>query len=109
MRDFKNPKWLAFRKKVFARYGRKCMKCGTTKGPIQVDHIIAYCKRPDLEYDINNTQILCRRCNKQKGWRSSKDYRPLLMRFRYWLALTASPAALVFAFLLFLPLLLAAI
>jgi len=72
--------WKELRRAVVATYGRKCMKCGTTpKNPkmTHVDHIKCRKKYPELALDFNNLQVLCCRCNKQKGNRHQTDYRKL--------------------------------
>jgi 5-methylcytosine-specific restriction endonuclease McrA len=54
------------------------MKCGCTpKDPTKtnVDHIKPRRRYPELALEFSNLQILCNRCNKQKGNKVA-DYRP---------------------------------
>ena len=56
--------WEEIRKSVFSRDANKCCKCGSKKN-LEVDHIkpISLGGTNDLE----NLQILCRKCNRTKG------------------------------------------
>lgn len=54
-----------------ARYGRRCLKCGTTKD-ITRDHVKPLIDGGDDT--IGNIQPLCRSCNASKG-RKTVDYR----------------------------------
>lgn len=78
--DFLNSAaWKALRRAVVAQYGRKCMACGTTpKNPrmTHVDHIKPRKTHPELTMSFDNLQVLCCRCNKAKGNKHSRDYRP---------------------------------
>ncbi len=71
-----SSEWKALRKKALHYYGNKCHKCGSKKR-ICVDHIKPRKFYPDLALDFNNLQILCAWCNKKKGNKHCKDYRPL--------------------------------
>lgn len=46
------------------RDGRKCQECGCTEEP-QVDHIVPFAEGGS--HDMENLQVLCRQCNRQKG------------------------------------------
>ena len=73
-----STEWKQLRSKVVKEFGRKCMKCGTTpKNPqmTHVDHIKCRKHFPDLALNFNNLQILCCRCNKEKGNKHDTDYR----------------------------------
>lgn len=71
---YKSRAWLSMRKRVLKFYGRKCMKCATIHGAIQIDHIKPRSIYPQLSLDFNNLQVLCRDCNFDKGTQT-KDYR----------------------------------
>jgi 5-methylcytosine-specific restriction endonuclease McrA len=73
---YDEPRWLQLRYDVLKHYGRVCMLCRETSGQMHVDHIIPRSKRPDLEFDFNNLQVLCRDCNIGKSDRDSTDFRP---------------------------------
>lgn len=64
--DLKRP---SFRKKVFAEKGEICQKCGTDKD-VSIDHIISV--YDGGETTIENSQVLCRQCNRKKGARSER-------------------------------------
>lgn len=71
--------WKEIRLKVIAKYGGKCMKCGlipTNKSFINVDHIKPRKFFPELSLEFDNLQVLCARCNKNKGNTDQTDYRP---------------------------------
>jgi len=55
-------------------YGNKCLKCGTPEleRPLTQDHVIPLSKGGSN--DISNIQPLCRKCNGQKGVKTT-DYR----------------------------------
>jgi predicted restriction endonuclease len=55
-------KW---RKSVFERDNYTCVFCGQVGGHLNVDHIKAFSKFPDLRLDINNGRTLCISCHKQ--------------------------------------------
>ena len=61
------------KQELIALYGNKCMRCeSTTK--IVVDHIISRAKGGSN--DLDNLQLLCWKCNKNKGVHKIDDYRP---------------------------------
>jgi 5-methylcytosine-specific restriction endonuclease McrA len=68
------PEWKEVRAKAVALYGAVCMKCGSTDH-IQVDHVKPRSKYPEIALDINNLQILCWDCNKEKSFFHDTDYR----------------------------------
>lgn len=67
--------WINLRREVIEHFGRRCMKCNTAAGAIQVDHIKPRFYYPKLALDFNNMQVLCRDCNQEKGV-NIVDYRP---------------------------------
>ena len=74
-----SQQWKNLRRLAVKVYGRKCMKCGSTpKDPSKthVDHIKPRKTHPELALSFENLQILCCRCNKDKGNRHTTDYRP---------------------------------
>jgi 5-methylcytosine-specific restriction protein A len=73
-----SPEWKALRSRVLDRYGCKCMCCGhvpAKRSLINVDHIKPRKFYPELALDEDNLQVLCGRCNKQKGNNHMTDYR----------------------------------
>ncbi|HCV03918.1 MAG TPA: hypothetical protein DG048_14820 [Pseudoalteromonas sp.] len=80
---YKSKRWLALRFKVLAHFGANCMCCprgvdnGTT---INVDHIYPRSKYPELEYVIENLQVLCDKCNQGKLNIEIVDFRPQIYK-----------------------------
>lgn len=66
--------WKQLRRKVFAKFGKQCMKCGCHSS-LAVDHIKPRSTHPDLALDFDNLQVLCSPCNSAKGNRQMTDYR----------------------------------
>lgn len=66
------------RHEVFLRDGEVCVCCGATPGRetyLTIDHIKPVSKFPDLSMDIDNLQVLCWPCNKEKSNKHYTDYR----------------------------------
>jgi 5-methylcytosine-specific restriction endonuclease McrA len=72
---FGSEDWQKLRKIVLKTYGKKCMKCSTTKKVMHVDHIKPRSKYPHLQFDFNNLQVLCCDCNEEKSNKDETDYR----------------------------------
>lgn len=69
LRDFfMQTDWTRVRKVIFARDGGICMKCGqrVNEKNFHVDHIIPLAAGGD-EWDLNNLELSCPRCNIIKG------------------------------------------
>jgi hypothetical protein len=62
---------VSIRRAALARYGTRCLLCGTTER-IQVDHIVPYVLGGSDELD--NLQVLCKACNVRKR-QNVVDYR----------------------------------
>lgn len=69
------PKWIKLRNQVFKKYGYKCMKCGYEDKSNHIDHIKPKSKFPELKFDFDNLQVLCKLCNFEKSNRLIIDYR----------------------------------
>lgn len=61
--------WEGVRRKVVAylldRDGHRCQECGTTEGPLEIDHIVPIARGGQNE--PGNLRELCRTCNRRKG------------------------------------------
>lgn len=68
-----SKEWKLLRRVIIDKYGAQCMKCGAVDN-ITIDHIKPKSQYPELALDINNLQVLCWGCNKEKG-REFFDYR----------------------------------
>lgn len=68
--------WKILRALVIDILGTACLKCGFNAGEkIHVDHIKPKSKFPELAMEIDNLQVLCRRCNFEKAASDTTDYR----------------------------------
>lgn len=57
---------------IYKRDGHACMYCGTTHGPLAIDHIVALNNHgPHCE---DNLVVACRRCNSSKGTKPLEDW-----------------------------------
>lgn len=60
--------WDECRKKVFEKYGRKCLLCGQTEGELHVHHWnFTRTQDPSKKYDIDNLCVLCSKCHNHNG------------------------------------------
>lgn len=67
--DYKNLKEI-----LYNTNEKICLKCDS-KEDIQIDHIKPKSKHPEKAFDIFNLQMLCKKCNFEKGSREVSDYR----------------------------------
>lgn len=67
--------WLSLRYMALIKHGRMCMCCHAQNVELHVDHIKPRSLHPELELDINNLQVLCRKCNLGKGNKDETDFR----------------------------------
>lgn len=72
--DKKRKRMARCRSIMFRIFRHECMKCGANK-PLEIDHIKPKSIYPELYDYLDNMQILCRSCNKQKGFTLESDYR----------------------------------
>jgi hypothetical protein len=82
---YQSREWISIRYQVLKRYGAICQCCGHTwsrDNPIQVDHIRSRHLNPELALDITNLQILCKSCNKGKGYLDATDWRAREKEFK---------------------------
>lgn len=75
-KDFYNDKrWLTLRYEALRSLPRECCLCKATNVEIHVDHIKPKSKYPELAFELNNLQILCRECNLGKSNKYEDDWR----------------------------------
>lgn len=103
---YQSKEWAALKKKVYARYGRKCHVTGWTEADgitLSIDHIKPRKKFPKLELVMENMQVMELGLNKIKSDRimSKSDYRPLRWKF-YYLVIRLIKSGLLIAALLLL-------
>lgn len=58
-------KWVKLRKKIIKERGSICSKCGRKAKKIIADHKLAIAIGGN-EFDENNIQLLCQKCDKKK-------------------------------------------
>ena len=78
---YSSKRWKRLRVEAFIKYGRKCCLCGRgveDGAKLTVDHIVPRSAHPESEfsYNIENLQILCKRCNDGKSDDYSEKWRP---------------------------------
>lgn len=66
------------RKNIIKRDGHRCQYCGTTKGPLTVDHVIP--RHRGGEDTWENLVCACQSCNNRKGDRTIEQANMRLMR-----------------------------
>ena len=67
--------WKVLRYMALLHYGKKCLSCGIEDSEFHVDHIKPISLFPELKEDINNLQVLCKKCNLDKSNIHTTDYR----------------------------------
>jgi 5-methylcytosine-specific restriction endonuclease McrA len=72
---YKTNEWKELRKRVFRKYGHRCMCCGDKSKTMHIDHIKPRSKYPHLELVFDNLQVLCKDCNMAKSNINENDYR----------------------------------
>ena len=72
---YKTREWREVRYRALVKFGKKCQCCGETGGYIHVDHIQPRSRKPELELDIENLQVLCEACNIGKSNKDTTDWR----------------------------------
>lgn len=72
--DAKRSRW---RKRVLARDGGKCVRCGKGR-KLQAHHVLPYATHPERRFDVANGLTLCNRCH-----HVVHDNRGVLPRFRW--------------------------
>lgn len=70
--------WLELRYQRLKISGGHCVACGvraTEENPIHVDHIKPRSTHQHLELSLDNTQVMCRKCNLGKSNKDETDWR----------------------------------
>lgn len=77
--DYHNTsRWKDLRYWVLREHEGRCCLCGrrATEGrPLEVDHIKPKSKYPQLQWDWDNMQVLCKDCNQGKSNKYEDDWR----------------------------------
>lgn len=96
MREYMKNRYHNKRSEIINRLGGKCIRCGSKKGPLHLDHKNKKNKTmraSDLhsvndkkfEEEIKNLQLLCEKCHKEKT-KESWDYStPKPRHGTYWM------------------------
>ena len=66
------------RKNILARDGHRCQYCGSTKGPMTVDHVLPKMKNGNDSWE--NMVCACVKCNNKKGDRTPDKAGMTLLR-----------------------------
>lgn len=61
-----SAKYNEWRLSVLKRDNYTCQQCGNNKEKVEADHIKRFAFYPELRFDINNGQTLCKTCHKIK-------------------------------------------
>ena len=71
--------WPKIRLYCLSLFENKCAKCNSRPEvkDLHVDHIKPKSKYPHLKYKIYNLQLLCKKCNFEKGNKNCIDYRDI--------------------------------
>lgn len=70
---------------VIANQGKKCRNCGSLDGPWRVDHIIPIVTDLTKAFDLDNLQVLCVKCERDKTTREQA----LAVRTGNWSSVSA--------------------
>ena len=55
--------WRNLRAVTIAKRGKRCERCGVTKGQFHVDHVVPIWVSWASRLDPQNLEVLCRRCH----------------------------------------------
>ena len=66
MKEMDGWRYIQWRRKVFQRDNYICQKCRQKGGKLIADHIKMWLLYPELRYNINNGQTLCKDCSMEK-------------------------------------------
>lgn len=64
---YDDPRWKPLRYKTLRKYNFQCLSCNRGNLELHVDHIKPISKYPELAFDENNLQVLCKDCNLGKS------------------------------------------
>lgn len=64
---YRSRSWQSVRYQFLKTVEKKCVLCGSVRGPFHVDHIKPRSRYPHLALNRNNLQLLCAPCNLGKG------------------------------------------
>lgn len=60
-----SAEYKAWRHDVFERDAYTCQKCGEVGGSLEAHHKMAFARFPELRYDVDNGDTLCKGCHKE--------------------------------------------
>jgi len=89
----KTARWRRLRLLILKRDGYKCVQCGVS-GRLEVDHIQSVSTAPELAYDPNNLQALCRSCHSYKTL-VERGHKPATPARKHWQRFVRSPVPLI--------------
>ena len=85
----RTKRWKALRQQVLRRDNYKCVSCSAA-GDLEIDHVKPVRDAPELAYEIDNLQALCRQCHSAKT-RAEVFGKPENTEKRRWRMLLKSP------------------
>lgn len=96
MREYMRNRYHSKRNSLIQELGGKCKKCGTTEGPLHIDHIDASKKTfraadvhsvsdKKLKEEKKNFQLLCNDCHKAKTHEAWDYSTPKPRHGTYWM------------------------
>ena len=77
-RNYSDPLYVNWRKKVYRRDDYTCQMCSSRK-KIEAHHIKTWSEFPQLRFDVNNGVTLCRLCHR-KVTSSEQSWEPLFIK-----------------------------
>lgn len=88
MREYMLKRYYECKKQAYEYLGNKCAECGTTKKPLEIDHInykeksfaisrLWSVSEKKFWLEIDKCQLLCNPCHKDKNSSENKDRRPI--------------------------------
>ena len=77
----KRREYNTWHKLVFERDGNKCTNCGSVE-KLEAHHIKEVCNYPELIFDVDNGQTLCRECHKKTDNYGVNFYNKIIHKFQ---------------------------
>ncbi len=71
----RSPEYYQWRKSVLRRDSFTCQKCGFTGKGIEAHHIKTIFQCPELVFNVNNGEALCKTCHKELNFYSGRSNR----------------------------------
>jgi thymidylate synthase (FAD) len=69
-RNYRQSVWdwqTKYKNSLVKKFKNKCNSCSETGIDLEIDHVVSVASDPDLSYDYDNLQLLCKPCHKAKS------------------------------------------